>query len=86
MNKDILSDIAKIGREYYTSKIIMKDINNKELFTKDWYEALKFFFGKTFYQGRRDTISTNFLNKTIETLDSCLSSSSEGKMARRMWS
>jgi hypothetical protein len=82
MDKNMLCKIAEIGRRYYVNEIISQEIHNREILRNDWYEALKFFFRKTFYQGRKDTISTDFLNKSLKSLDNYLGQSVKEKESK----
>lgn len=55
--------------EFYGKTYIKKFVNeNKNIVLNDWYEGLMFFFGKTFYRGRKDEISTIFLERTKKAL------------------
>lgn len=66
MNK--VKAIEKYG-QLYLERFLQKHITNKEKIYNDWYEALKFLFGKVFYRGRKDELSKRFMNAAIKTLD-----------------
>lgn len=53
----------------FVEQFLKQDIFNKEKFCKDWYESLKFLLGRSFYRGRRDELSTRFLEATLKTLN-----------------
>lgn len=62
MNK--LKKIENYGKTY-----VKKFVNeNRDIVLNDWYEGLMFFFGKTFFRGRKDEISTIFLERTKKAL------------------
>jgi len=42
--------------------------DSKELLKNDWWKALQFFFGRAFYQGRRDVISEEVERRVINVL------------------
>lgn len=42
--------------------------DSTEMLENDWWEALRFFFGRVFYQGRRDDISKEVERTVIEAL------------------
>jgi len=58
--------IAYYG-EVYKGRFL-SDVHGEAL-RRDWYEALKFFFSKAFFQGRQDEISSRFFRNTVEFLD-----------------
>jgi len=67
-----LQKIEKYGGRY--RKEILLASNKKLGITEksiedDWYAALNFFFGRSFYRGRKDELSTKFKNKTFEVLN-----------------
>lgn len=66
-----MSRYKKIERfgGHYVKEIIGHEVVKKNLMTKDWYEALLFFFGKSFNRGRRDEISAVFAKRSIATLE-----------------
>lgn len=60
--------IGEFGRRY-SREYLQDDLQDKEIIKKDWYRGLKFFFGKSFYRGRRDEISKVFELRAIESLE-----------------
>lgn len=71
MNDKKLKVIAGFGKRY-KNEYLYNQINKQnlqKLLREDWYEALKFFFGRSFMRGRRDQISVDFMNKAIKALD-----------------
>jgi len=71
MNSKKLKIIAEFGK-VYQKKCLYYEKTQEQLqnsLKQNWYEALKFFFSKSFMQGRRDEISIDFLRKTIQVLD-----------------
>lgn len=40
------------------------DLWTADKISNDWFEALKFWFGKSFYRGRRDSISDYFRERS----------------------
>lgn len=63
--------IASFGRKYQEVYLYTgKDKNElKQSLTSDWWEALKFFFGRSFMRGRRDEISNKFMERAIHILE-----------------
>jgi hypothetical protein len=68
MNTNIEQNIKQIiekGHEYKRRWLEQYNINT--LLT-DWWEALKFYFDRSFNRGRRDSLSQKFKEKAIEAL------------------
>ena len=61
----LIQKIAKFADKYYEEHL--GNIRVDEL-KNDWWEALKFFFSKAFYQGRRDEISYRVQKAAEEVL------------------
>lgn len=63
--------IADFGKKYQKKYLFNEkqktDLQNS--LEKNWYEALKFFFTKSFMRGRKSNISIDFMNKAIKVLD-----------------
>lgn len=72
MIKEKLQVVAhRFGKEYQ-NEFLYKDKEKQELqnsLTNDWYEALKFFFRKSFMGGRRKDLSHQFLDGALKALD-----------------
>ncbi|MCL5006917.1 MAG: hypothetical protein M1153_02130 [Patescibacteria group bacterium] len=66
MNK--IKAVEEYGR-LYLDRILKQQIADKESICKDWYEALKFFFSKSFYRGRKDELSERFMQAALKTLE-----------------
>jgi hypothetical protein len=66
MNK--IKEIEKYGR-LYIDRFLRQQIVDKETIYNNWYEALKFFFTKSFSRGRRNELSERFMKNTIRTLE-----------------
>ena len=60
----IFRNIGKLGDIYY-EKYLTWDKNKLE---RNWWEALKFFLGHSFYRGRRDELSNEYHHFAIDTL------------------
>jgi len=70
---EITDIVCDFGRKYvkeYLSATFLKEMHkiNIERIEIDWWEALKFFFSKVLFQGRRDEVSMRVYNKVIELL------------------
>jgi hypothetical protein len=61
----ILPQIAAYGLQYRTDHLRKYD---PDRLIADWWEALQFFFGRAFYQGRRDNISARVHTAALEIL------------------
>lgn len=64
------SKIPKIGKlgERYFAEFLQDDYRVRTKIKKDWYRALLFFYGKSFYRGRRDEVSKVFELRAIKSL------------------
>lgn len=62
-----IKEIEKFGR-LYINRFLKEQITRKKNIYNDWFEALEFFFGRSFYRGRRDELSTRFMEATVMTL------------------
>ncbi|MBW8051891.1 MAG: hypothetical protein FVQ77_16450 [Cytophagales bacterium] len=66
----ILRNIEYLGNKYI--KEHLSDTNGKKYEKKlksNWWEALNFFFGRSFMRGRRDKLSSEYLQFTIRKLE-----------------
>ena len=66
VDSELVRSVAYCG-EVYKGRFL-RDIDGEAL-RRDWYEALKFFFSKAFFQGGQDEISSRFFRNTVEFLD-----------------
>lgn len=62
-----LKSIESYGMKYVTD-YLDKDRKNRPLIMSDLMEALYFFYSKAFMRGRNDTLSVDYMNRTIEVL------------------
>ena len=60
--------IEKYGT-VFVERFLRQQIRDREKIYRNWYEALKFLLARSFYRGRRDELSTRFLEATLKTLD-----------------
>ena len=60
----IFRNIERLG-DFYYEKHLTWDKNELE---RNWWEALEFFFGHSFYRGRRDELSNEYYHFAIDTL------------------
>lgn len=67
MNETLFDAILSYG-DRYRKDLLYRYYNPKQL-QSDWWEALKFFFGRAFYQGRRDDVSDMVCNVAFEILE-----------------
>jgi hypothetical protein len=69
---DIVNEIAYFGerfeKEYLSKEYHAERKIDIERLQQDWWEALKFFLSRAFYQGRRDDISERVEKKASEVL------------------
>ena len=72
--KILINNIILLGKIYIDK--YLNDFKNKDL-DNNWWEALKFFFGKSFARGRRDKLSVEYSCFTIQTLKEYYSISSK---------
>jgi hypothetical protein len=63
----ILKIIESYYNNYYNEILLKNDIENNQIakYQSDWFEALKFFWGRTFYRGRPDELSTRYKNYAL---------------------
>lgn len=67
-NKIIIRKCRRIADDYgerYKKEIMDVAKWTPELLSGDWFSALEFWFSKSFYRGRRDSISENFMTKAM---------------------
>lgn len=72
LNQSIIYEIVKFGerfeKEYLSKEFLRKKGVDIEKVFEDWWEALKFFLTRIFYQGRRDEISEKVETTVLEVL------------------
>lgn len=78
--------IRKIAEysERFVEKHLKGKIERRRFLQQDWYRALEFFFAISFYQGRRDKVSTKFRDCAYKVLESTLGDSLESKRSSIM--
>ncbi|HWP30229.1 MAG TPA: hypothetical protein VNK96_00655 [Fimbriimonadales bacterium] len=81
--KVIASFGEKYQKEYLYNKIGKQDL--QKLLKENWYEALIFFFNKSFKRGRKNEISLRFLHKTIKVLDEYFKNSARMPILKENW-
>ncbi|MEM3264939.1 MAG: hypothetical protein QXH07_03180 [Thermoplasmata archaeon] len=71
MDDKIFKALAEFGKKYQDRYLYSQCEKEKlkTLLTTDWYEALKFFFDRSFMRGRRDELSNTFLERTLNVLN-----------------
>ncbi|MFQ5834872.1 MAG: hypothetical protein ACE5HR_02980 [bacterium] len=76
MNEEKLKVIASFGRRYQKDHLYKERDKNtlQQLLISDWWEALKFFFERSFMRGRRDEISITFMRRASRILKDFLGS------------
>lgn len=71
-NQKIFKNIELLGGRYCQEYLYNKKLNKQKL-EKDWWEALKFFFSRSFMRGRKDELSNEYYCFTIEVLKKAFS-------------
>lgn len=66
MNVETIKKIINYGDKYIEKHLT--DVFDTNLMIKDWWAGLQFFLSRSFYQGRRDTISMRVEEKAMDTL------------------
>lgn len=72
-NKSIVRKCRRIANVYgerYKKEIMNVTKLTPKLLADDWFVALKFWFGKSFFRGRLDSISEEFMNKAWSAISS----------------
>jgi len=62
--KRIIRNIQQLGERFCQALR-----GDREMLENNWWEALKFFFGRTFFGGRRDKLSNEYYQFTIQALE-----------------
>ncbi|TET44711.1 hypothetical protein E3J62_09590 [candidate division TA06 bacterium] len=76
-----LRKIAGFAKRF-EEQILLKDFEGPDSLRRDWYLALKFFFKRSFYQGRPDEVSDKFLASALDCLDNLLGRTEEKRHSR----
>jgi len=71
-NQKIIKNIELLGERYCQKYLCNKKCNKQDL-EKDWWEALKFFFSRSFVRGRKDKLSNDYYCFTVEVLKKAFS-------------
>jgi len=72
----IIRNIQKLGERFCQEMLRSLGGNLEE----NWWEGLKFFFGHTFFRGRRDQLSAKYYQFTIQALQTHFNISNENLM------
>lgn len=67
VNEKVVNAILSYGNRYREE--MLYKIYTKDKLLDNWWEALKFFFGRAFYQGRRDPISDKVYLAAVGVLE-----------------
>lgn len=74
VNEKLVQAIITYGDRYRQE--LLFDRYSPHLLRSDWWEAVKFFFGRAFYQGRRDDVSARVESAALKVLEPTISHSS----------
>ncbi|MGB4291591.1 MAG: hypothetical protein WBJ37_01750 [Bacteroidales bacterium] len=66
MDDETIKKIINYGDKYLEKHLT--NVFDIHLMLKDWWEGLQFFLSRSFYQGRRDTISMRVEEKAMKAL------------------
>lgn len=66
MNEKLVNAILSYGDRYRKENL---NYDQKDKLLEDWLEALKFFFGRAFYQGRSDVVSKKVYEDAVEVIE-----------------
>lgn len=73
MNQRLISAVLSCGDQYCGEILLTNHMENgaytPDQLRQDWRKALRFFFERAFYQGRRDVISAKVLEAACQVLD-----------------
>lgn len=73
VNENLVHAIISYGDRYRQE--LLFDRYNADLLRSDWWQALKFFFGRAFYQGRLDKVSARVESAALKVLEPAISHS-----------
>lgn len=71
MNENVVNAVLLFGQRYRKEQLI--DRYEPDTMLLGWWDALRFFFGRAFYQGRRDDISFLVYTAAIDVLELAVS-------------
>jgi len=74
-NKIFMKNIEELGRRY--QKEYLESNFHKQDLEENWWEALKFFFGRSFMRGRNDKLSKEYMDFTVDWLRNYFSISND---------
>ena len=63
----LLKQIAALAQRY-KDEFLSEWGRRRELYLKNWFEAFDFFLTHVYYQGRRDTLSTQYYENAVKAL------------------
>ncbi len=66
MNENVVQAILSYGDRYCKE---IQNQYNKDYLKENWWEALKFFFGRAFYQGRQEGMSEKVDKAAVDVLE-----------------
>jgi len=67
MDRRFVERILALGQRYREEMLLR--YYSCETLLSDWWQALRFFFGRAFYQGRRNEVSEKVFGAAMEVLD-----------------
>lgn len=65
---DEIHKIAEYGKTY-RAQYLTDQIRDKTAYEDDWFNGLKFFFSKSFFRGRDDSLSQRFMKAAIRAME-----------------
>jgi hypothetical protein len=69
--KRLLRSVAELGKSYHDEHLA-DSVKGRDALLSDWWSALLFWFNRSFYQGRRDSLSTEMKTRAVATLNNIL--------------
>ncbi len=82
MNEEYLKKIARFGDEYRQK--FLPEAQSRDTLSSIWWQALLFFFGRAYYQGRRDTVSKKVHDASVGVLNQLFADSDKDSTYNRM--
>lgn len=76
----IIQKISGFSDRYMNLNEMQDQIADKNKVLNMWEEAMKFFFKKSFYRGRRDELSRKYMNLAFDVLSECKLSENYDKL------
>ena len=71
LNTVTIRKCKRIADKYgadYMKEVAKLDVWTPKLLSDNWFKSLEFWFNKSFFRGRKDRISENFMNKAVLTI------------------